>query len=180
MKRLLFISLWAFIGWTAALAALHPAPCHGFEIESRFAAITYESLDALKEFNHELYMGRLRSAVPESDTLQQEVANKLDYVVQKAMLVLDMHPAKLTFKVRIHLSRKGVRESFKRLYGLDKNYIAFYAPGENTVFFSAKKTTLRVVAHEIGHVVAEHYFQVSPPPRIHEVMAQYAEKHITD
>ena len=39
---------------------------------------------------------------------------------------------------------------------------------------------LFTAAHEIGHVVAENYFEVSPPQNIHEVIAQYAEQHITD
>jgi len=37
-----------------------------------------------------------------------------------------------------------------------------------------------VLAHEIGHVVVENYFTISPPQRIHEVLAQFAERHVTD
>jgi predicted Zn-dependent protease len=80
----------------------------------------------------------------------------------------------------IHPSKEGVQEDFNRLYGIDVNYIAFYSPTQNIVFYSADNAELRVVAHEIGHVIAEHYFQVSPPSKIHEVLAQYAEKHVTE
>jgi hypothetical protein len=181
MIRLCTLRALALPAVVSALLLLAAAvPCRGFEIESRFATIEYKSLDALQEFNHELYMGRLRSRVQKADTLEQEVANKLDYIVEKTMGVLDMHPSQLKFRVVIHPSRKGVQQDFKRLYGMDVNYIAFYAPAKNIVFYSARKANLRVVTHEIGHVVAEHYFKVSPPPKIHEVMAQYAEKHITD
>ena len=71
------------------------------------------------------------------------------------------------------LSKEGIELA-------DVDYIAFYSPKKNTVFYAAAKTKLRVVAHEIGHVVAEHYFAISPPPKIHEVLAQYAESHIMD
>ncbi|MCK5098348.1 MAG: hypothetical protein KAR45_09605, partial [Desulfobacteraceae bacterium] len=66
------------------------------------------------------------------------------------------------------------------IYNIDVKYIAFYSPSKNRVFYSADNAYLRVVAHEIGHVVAENYFTISPPQRIHEVMAQFAEKHVTD
>ena len=33
---------------------------------------------------------------------------------------------------------------------------------------------------ECAGLVAENYFTISPPQKIHEVMAQYAEQHITD
>jgi len=91
-----------------------------------------------------------------------------------------MFPAKLKFNIVIHPSTKGVQKDFQRLYRKKVNYIAFYSPGKNTVFYSADNGRLRVVAHEIGHVVAENYFAISPPPKIHEVLAQYAESHITD
>ena len=175
MKKLSMISLlFLFASGTVAFTG------HSAEIETRFGKITYESPDALRDFNHELYMGRLKSRVIESDTLEGEVKHKLEYIVQKVMLVLDMQIPKLDFQIVIHPSKKGVKQDFKRLYGVDVNYIAFYSPTQNIVFYSAKNANLRVTAHEIGHVVAEHYFQVSPPSKIHEVLAQYAEKHVTD
>ncbi|MCF8044605.1 MAG: hypothetical protein K9J83_02000 [Desulfarculaceae bacterium] len=175
MKKLSMISLlFLFASGTVAFTG------HSAEIKTRFGKITYDSPDALREFNHELYMGRLKSRVNESDTLEGEVKHKLEYIVQKVMLVQDMNISKLNFRIVIHPSEEGVQEDFNRLYGVEVNYIAFYSPDQNIVFYSAEDASLRVVAHEIGHVVAEHYFQVSPPSKIHEVMAQYAEKHVTD
>ncbi|MFO7752051.1 MAG: hypothetical protein R6V41_02900 [Desulfobacteraceae bacterium] len=175
MKKLSLISLLVFFAsGTVAFT------CHSSEIKTNFGKIRYDSQDTLREFNHELYMGRLKSRINDSDTLEGEVKHKLEYIVQKVMLVLDMQIAKLNFSIVVHPSDKGVQKSFKQLYNMDVGYIAFYSPGENTVFYSAEDSNLRVVAHEIGHVVAEHYFQVSPPAKIHEVMAQYAEKHVTD
>ncbi len=157
-----------------------PADARAFEIETKYATVVCDSMEALEEFNHELYMGRLKRNIQKGDTIEEEVRNKIDYIVAKVMLVVDMHLSNLEFRIVIHPSDEGVQKDFKRLYGVDVNYIAFYSPTQNTVFYSADHSNLRVVAHEIGHVVAENYFQVSPPARIHEVMAQYAEKHITD
>ncbi len=153
-----------------------------FEIDSRYAAIVYHDQAALKKFNRSLYMGRLSSQVQENDqdTLEDEVAAKINFIVEKTMAVLDMFPPNLRFSIVIHPNAGYVQQDFKKLYQVDVNYIAFYSPSENQVFFSADNGRLRVVAHEIGHVVVENYFIISPPQHLHEVLAQYAEMHITD
>jgi hypothetical protein len=48
------------------------------------------------------------------------------------------------------------------------------------MYLSIRDVKLRVIAHEIGHVVVDHYFDVPPPVKIHEVLAQFAETHISD
>ena len=159
-------------GWQPAASAA--------ELQSRHARIQYDDREALRDFNYELYMGRLKNQVPKGDTIEQEVAAKIDFIVNRVMQVLDMYRHNLKFTIVVRRSKSEVKQDFKRLYNVNVNYIAFYAPSENTVFFAADKAQLKVVAHEIGHVVAENYFTVSPPPKIHEVLAQYAEKHITD
>jgi len=156
--------------------------CFAFEIISEYAIIEYDSEKALKTFNRELYMGRFKYDIRQkgNDTIEDEVKNKVDFIVEKVMRVLNMYLPELKFKIRIHPSKRGVKEDFKRIYNMKVNYIAFYSPSENTIFYSANNAELKVVTHEIGHVVAENYFEVSPPQNIHEVIAQYAEKHITD
>lgn len=164
------------------LVLLFSSPGYGFEIKTKYAVITYDSMEVLRKFNRELYMGRLKYQLPsgESDTIEGEVKEKIDLIIEKVQTVLDMFPKKIQFGIVIHMSTDGIQMEFKRIYNKEVDYIAFYSPGENTVFYSADNGSLRVVAHEIGHVVAEHYFTVSPPPKIHEVLAQYAEAHITD
>lgn len=156
--------------------------CSAFEIKTEYAVIEYKSKKVLKSFNHELYMGRFKYDLRKknNDTIEDEVKNKIDFIVEKVMKVLKMYLPELKFKIKIHASKKGVRADFKRIYNIKVNYIAFYSPLENQVFYSANNAELRVVTHEIGHVVAENYFEVSPPQNIHEIIAQYAEKHITD
>jgi hypothetical protein len=167
-------------GLLLAVSILSPA--RGLELETRYATVVYEDVSVLRKFNNKLNMGRLNYLLygKTSETVEDEVRNKIDLIVEKAETVLDMYPDNLKFTIEIHKSTKGVQDAHFRIYGTKVDYIAFYAPVEDTVFYAAKKTTLRVVAHEIGHVVVENYFEVSPPVRIHEVLAQYAEMHITD
>jgi hypothetical protein len=178
MKRTLYMLL------ATAIFCLSPfvLKCPGVELNSRYATITYHDPKALKKFNKELYMGTLRSMVKrqQPDTIEEEVVAKINVIVEKAMGVLDMYPPQLKFFIVIEPDEQAVQGHFRRLYKIDVNYIAFYSPGKNRVFYSADNGRLRVVAHEIGHVIVENYFKVSPPQRIHEVLAQYAEKHIND
>jgi len=156
--------------------------CLAQELNSRYATITYFEQNDLREFNNELYMGRLKSEIRKarSDTIEDEVVAKINFIVEKVMVVLDMFPPQLKFSIVIHPDEKKVQQEFRKIYNIDVDYIAFYSPSKNRVFYSADNATLRVVTHEIGHVIAENYFTISPPQRIHEVMAQFAEKHVTD
>ncbi len=178
MKRFVFIPVLCLVGM-GFFACFQAA--YAMEIQTRYAVVAYTDIDDLRDFNDELYMGRLGSNVRKTgDTLEEEVAAKIDYIVEKVMTVLDMYPNPLKFSIQIYPSENAVQQEFLRLYHVRTDYIAFYSPSKDKVHYSANNGRLRVVTHEIGHVVAEHYFTVSPPQRIHEVMAQFAEKHITD
>jgi len=151
------------------------------EIEARYCTITYSSNDELREFNHDLYMGRLRSRIKSNgDTVRDEVAAKINFIVEKVMAVLDMFPPDIRFSIVIYPTEDEVQQIFYKIYHVKVDYIAFFSPSKNTVFYSVNNINLRVAAHEIGHVVVEHYFKISPPQRIHELLAQFAEKHVTD
>jgi len=159
-----------------------PFSLEAVDLESRYAVITFYDHDALRRFNNELYMGRLGSQMRRNsgETIEDEVISKIDFIAEKAMATLDMFLPDLKFSIVIHPDEESVQKDFHAIYNVDVDYIAFFSPSKNTVFYSANNSSLRVVAHEIGHVIVEKYFPISPPQRIHEVMAQYAEQHITD
>ncbi len=151
-------------------------------LKSRYATITYSDYNDLKEFNYELYMGRLRPQIKKTgaDTIAEEVVAKINFIVEKVMIVLDMFPPRLRFSIVICPNAKQVQKHFHKIYDIDVDYMAFFSPSRNTVFYSADNANIRVVAHEIGHVVVAHYFKIPPPQRIHELLAQFAAKHVTD
>ena len=113
-------------------------------------------------------------------TLEDEVRAKLDFVVEKVEVVLDMFPDNLHFTLVLLPSAREVSGIYKKYYGKKVNHIAFYSLSKKTIYISVDDTKLQVLAHEIGHMVADHYFTVRPPYTIHELMAQFAEKHVTD
>ena len=179
MIRIKFIYLLVVLVVSAMFFSF-PLDCAAFVIKGKIATIVYFDKKTLRKFNKKLNMGRLKSKIRSGDSIESEVAAKIDFIATKAMRVLDMFPPKFKFSVVILPGVKDVQKAFIKIYNVKVGYIAFYSPIKNRVFFSANNAVLRVVAHEIGHAVAENYFVVSPPQRIHEVLAQFAEAHISD
>lgn len=151
------------------------------ELTTRFAVVSYKDDAQLKEFNQELYLGKLSYYIQGTAlTFQEEVKQKLDVIITRVQAVLDMRPANLKFNIVILDSEKDVSAAYKKIYGTDSDFLAFYSTGKNTLYISLENANLKVISHEIGHAVVENFFENSPPRKIHEVLAQFAEQHILD
>ncbi len=153
------------------------------EQKSRYVTLSYPSREVLQEFNENLQLNRkLSNAVRKKNvvTVADEVLAKADIIVEKVQVVLDMFPNKYRVRLVLLADSGDVARVYKQRYGKNVNHIAYYSLSEKTIYISADDTRLRVLAHEIGHSVVDHYFKVRPPYNIHELMAQFAEKHVTD
>ncbi len=176
-------SQWAKL-WVLTIILLMSTFAHSsaFEIKSKYTTIIYNNKKELRQFNNDIYMGKYSRILLNNnvETSVDELIVKIDWIVDRVKSILKMSPEKIGFKIAICPSSEAVIKAYKIVYGKDTRYKAFYAPQINTVFFSTTDMELRVVAHEFAHVIMEHYFQTSPPKIIHELLARYAEKHITD
>ena len=143
----------------------------------------YDDIALLQKFNDELYLGRqlsLQVRQQKAFTIQDELQNKLNIIVEKVETVLDMFPAKLYVTIVLLPSSKEVQEVYFQKYGKRVDHVAYYSLGEKTIYLSVRDVNLSVLAHEVGHIVVDHYFQVRPPYKIHEMLAQFAEAHVND
>ncbi len=149
-------------------------------IDSRYTTILYTDRKQLEEFTKEVYFGSFSSFLRRrsSITLRQEVADRVDTVVERVMEILEMFPKGMKFKIVFHADKEGVREAYRNIYGLSPDFIAFYSPKTRTLHLSLQDISLRVLAHETAHAVIDHYFGIAPPTRVHEVLAQYVEENI--
>ena len=164
------------------LVALVPGEANA-QLQSRYVTVRYSNKQLLHDFNDELVLNRkLRYYLRKKNivTVQDEVIAKLDVLVEKAEVVLDMFPSGLHITVVLLGTRKDVARMYMSKYGKKANHIAYYSLKEKTIYISVNDTKLRVIAHEIGHAIVDHYFKVRPPYNIHELMAQFTEKHIGD
>ncbi len=154
----------------------------GIEIESKYITISYDKAKHLQKFNNKLKMGRMSYLLKGRNafTVEDEVKNKLDLITEKVCKILDMHPRELKYSIKLFIDKDGVKKMFIRLHGTNWENAGFYHAPKNTIYISVNDTKLGVITHEIGHVIVKNYFKVSPPVKIHELLAQFAEKHITD
>ncbi len=176
MNRIVLILSLSFI-------LLFPVLLSAGMAKSRFTTLHYSNPELLKAFNEHLRLGgKLKRNLRKKDilTIEDEVLAKLDTLVEKAEMVLAMFPDQLSINIVLLESGGEVSRVYKEKYGKDADHIAYYSLSEDTIYISVKDTRLRVLAHEIGHAVVDHYFNVRPPYNIHELMAQFTEKHITD
>lgn len=153
-----------------------------FEIRGENVSISYDRETVLESFNDHLFLGQLRYLLRgrRALTIEDDVINKINVISERVQEVLDMYPSRLQYSMTLLETSKQVEETYLSLHGSRWKRPAFYSPKADTVFLNADTSTLKIVAHEIGHVVVEKYFQVKPPVKVHELLAQYAEKHIGD
>ncbi len=175
LKALLIIFAFLSVFATATLS-------EGGQIESRYATIIYGNDDLLKDFDSGVRLGSLSylMARKSSMTVADEVRNKIDVIVEKVQLVLEMYPRPFKYKVVLVNSAREVRRIYRSKYGRDVDFISFYSPGDRAVYISTDDVDLRIFGHETAHAVIDQYFKVSPAAKIHEMLAKYAESHLED
>ncbi len=153
-------------------------------LPTKYIEVCFPDSDTLKKFNKKLYVrGRIRDSIRRKDikSIPEIVRIKIDLCLARVMTILEMYPiSKLKVRLQVLKNKQEVRAKFKEIYAINTTYIAFYARRKNTVYVSARNINLRVLAHELGHVIAETYFTPSPPHEVHELIAQRAERYIFD
>ena len=145
--------------------------------------MVYAGQQQLDDFNDQVELSRkLDQFLRKKNilTVEDEVLAKIDTIFEKAETVLDMFPDNLHIRIVLLDSADDVARIFKEKYGKDANHIAYYSLSEDTIYISVDNARLEVLAHEMGHAIVDHYFDVRPPYNIHELMAQFTEKHISD
>jgi hypothetical protein len=155
----------------------------GFELKTRYTKIVYEKEDLLRKLNKAVSLGNLsynlRNPI-KSIIAEDEVRNKVDVIIEKVESVLQMFPKNLKFTVVLLASDRDVQRIYRGKYGVNVDYIAFYSPGDETVYISVDDARRGVLAHELAHVVIDHYYGIPTPEKVHEILAQFAESHIED
>ena len=154
----------------------------GYELNTRYASIAYNSEDHLRKFNKEIALGSISYLLRNrrSITVDDEIRNKVDVIVEKVEAILEMHPKELRFTVSLLPSENEVHEIYRKKYGKSVDFVSFYSPRDRTIFVSVKDIDLAVLAHEIAHAIIDLYYGMTTPSKIQELLAQYVESHLKD
>jgi hypothetical protein len=161
------------------------SPSYGIEMKTGYATIIYSQREQLSRFNERIsfrdYSYRGRNLI--IDTVGNEVGKKLDAIVEKTEIILHMFPRKLKFNVRLLNKDTDVWASYRNRYGALAHYMAFYSPQADTIYISVEDVSLRILAHELAHVIIDKYFCtysscVLVPVAVQEELAQFVEYKI--
>lgn len=166
-----------------SLFLFFPSSLMAKEIKSRYVTLSYNSQKLLTDFNEAIELGRKLNQYTKRKnivTAEDEALAKIDTIIEKAETILEMFPDQLLIKIVLLAESADVARVFKEKYGKNVNYLAFYSLSEDTIYISVDDAKLVVLAHEIGHAIVDHYFKVRPPYNVHELMAQFVEKNISD
>ena len=154
-----------------------------FEQKSRHATLRYSDPQLVRQFNDNVHLGRSLQRIlrqKNSVTVEEEAMAKVDIIIEKAMVVLDMYPDNMHIIVVLLPRAADVARVYMENYGRKAEYIAYYSLSQKTIYLSVRNVNLEVIAHEVGHAVVDHFFTVRPPYNIHELLAQYTAKNILE
>jgi len=124
----------------------------------------------------------INGTADQEQSLLAKLPVPLDEIVERVEKTLDMWPGNLRIVLLLRDKASGVQDIYRQRYGKECDYKAFISLDRMEITLSVADASPRVLAHEIGHAVVERYFgkDKRPPYHIHELLAQYAEKHFDD
>lgn len=181
-KKHVLSLLLALLVFSYALV-LYCQPWQGGErVTTGYARIMYESEEALRVFNKRLKLGSLSSLFKRRSeiTVEGQVSEKVDIIVERVKRILEMHPRNFSVSVYILPDEKSVREAYRKKYYRDVEFVAFYAPAEKAIYIAAGETKSNILAHEIAHAVIDQFLGVAAPVKIHEILAQYVDENFEE
>lgn len=110
--------------------------------------------------------------------LSGDLTYKFDLIFLKTQEVLDMRPDKIRMDAKVYLTKDEIGRIYMEIYDEKADFIAFYSFKLNTLFACQEKISAGILAHEMAHCILDHHFEVAPPKKIAEMLAQYAELHL--
>lgn len=174
-------------GQTRAIVDL----CHS--LETKYLTLKYENALDLKRFDEKIEFspdpsnfshfsnanrpGDANRSGESAD--EKKMANKLDALVEKVQLILDMRkPINIT--VRIYPDEIALHSAYFEIYQKKKQLRAWYTFESNTIHVNAQDLFSGMLAHEIAHAIVDNFLYVKPPRATAEILARYVDRHLNE
>lgn len=157
-------------------------------IESRYCTILcHPDVDVEKINNkikirfYDISLDRSRYPLKKRSA-EEQLAEKFDRIFQKVEKILDMFPRKIHLTVKVYRNQAQLDDAYAQTFGYadGKERISYYVHKYTTIYTTQQAISQKVLAHEMGHAVTDHYFLILPPEKIKELLAQYVEIHLED
>ncbi|MDD5504164.1 MAG: hypothetical protein PHV77_02480 [Candidatus Omnitrophica bacterium] len=109
-------------------------------------------------------------------------ADEFDSLFLKACRILDMYPRNVKIDIRILKNQKQLNDNLvrigKKIEG--QELVSYYIHALKTIYTCESTIARGIMAHELGHVITEHYFITKVPYQVGELMAQHVETSIDE
>ncbi len=177
MKKLilyLFFIFFSLFGFFAQAAEVNLP----LLVKSRYFSVYAKKEVDVNNFLYKLNFNYLKNDanfIAQNSDLKSVLAQTLDSLFLEISNILDIHVYDLNSNLNIYLNTEEVQKVFREIFKKDFDQISFYLPETNSIYISENDLALGVLGHEIAHSIVSHYFVVSPPVKVAEVLCGYVE-----
>ena len=112
--------------------------------------------------------------------VEAKMAYRFDMIFARVKEILDMYPSNIHIKVKIFKNRRELNSEYCQLAPFGNTCMSFYIHAYDTIYTSEQDISDSIIAHEMTHALIDHYFAVTPPEKVAEMLAQNVDLHLDD
>jgi hypothetical protein len=116
-------------------------------------------------------------SIGEDIASEPDIARMADILYGLVGDMLDMHIYNFKGSIKICQDHAQLNNIYRNLFNKDllSYMVSFYVNDISTIYISGESFRREVLGHEIAHAIINHYFVVSPPMKVQEILAKYIE-----
>ncbi len=152
------------------------------KIESKYFAIYYSPQIDISKLSQQLNITAVDKilagkSIGEDIASEPELAKMIDILYGLVGDIVDMHIYNFKGNVKVCQNQAQLNNIYRNLFGKDlaSYMVSFYVNDISTIYISGESFRREVLGHEIAHAILNHYFVVSPPAKVQEILAKYVE-----
>lgn len=164
-------------------------------LKTKYLTVTYENIEDLNLFDEKIDFSadansfssflsahqpsgtKLRGTKIERTALENKVIQKMDALVEKVQLILDMRKP-MNVIVKLYPNKTALQGAYFNIYKKKREFRAWYIFEYNTIYLNVQDLFAEMLAHEIAHAIIDNYLSVKPPRATAEILARYVGKHL--
>lgn len=152
------------------------------KLEGRYFVIYYSpQIDALK-LTQDLHITAADKilagkSIGEDIASESPLPGMIDILYGLVGDMVDMHIYNFKGNIKVCQDHAQLNNIYRKLFGKDLAFymVSFYVNDTSTIYIAEDSFKREVLGHEIAHAIINHYFVVSPPIKVQEILAKYIE-----
>jgi len=154
----------------------------GKKIEGRYFTVYYFSEMDISKLTQQLNITTADKilagkSVGKEISSEEPLAGMVDILYGLVGDIIDMHIYDFKGSIKICQDQVKLNAIYKKFFGKDlpSYVVSFYVNDTSTIYISGEDFRREVLGHEIAHAIINHYFVISPPIKVQEILAKYVE-----